>query len=248
MKNDISTKARLFSTRILTRISLLIALNIILSRFLGVMLPIAGFPTIKISFSHVPLFLAGILYGPLAGFICGFVSDYIGSFISNGAGAFLPGLGFFFSISAGLVGMIPALIYKYTEKRIIDFYKINTIFILFVSACLLSIFYIKGILFSQNILVTILLFIVIIIFIFLPVMATKIFKRKNSLTSFQKIYFCINVSRIITSVFLNTFLLSILFGKGMFVFLPARILTNFIMIPMLSIATTILIDILRFQE
>ena len=61
MKNMILNKSNLFSTRILTRISLLIALNIILSRFLGTMLPIAGFPTVKISFSHVPLFVAGIL-------------------------------------------------------------------------------------------------------------------------------------------------------------------------------------------
>ena len=249
MKNMILNKSNLFSTRILTRISLLIALNIILSRFLGTMLPIAGFPTVKISFSHVPLFVAGILYGPLAGFICGFISDYLGSFIdSSGGGVFIPGFKFLFSFTSGLTGMIPALIFKFTYNTDRNFSKMNTIFMVFVSVCLIIVFRAKGVLISENIFFISLLCIVTLIFIYLPKVVAKSQVLKKTLVSFQKVYFAVNVTRIITSIFLNTYILSIMFGKGVIAFLPGRIVTNIIMIPLLSIVTTIIIDALTFEK
>lgn len=248
MKNNISSKSVFFSTNTLTRISLLIALNIILSRFLGVMLPIAYFPTVKISFSHIPIFISGILYGPFMGFICGFISDYLGSFIGNSGGGGLLGFRLLFSLSSGLTGMISGLIFKVTKNRDRNFRKMNTIFIVFVSICLCIAFYAKALLVSRNIFFVFLLFIITLISVFLPAVTKKSKLVKNSLPLFEKIYFIINVSRVITSIFINTYLLSILFGKSIVVFLPARIITNFIMIPLLAIGTTVIIHALNIKK
>jgi ECF transporter S component (folate family) len=255
MKNYTLKSTQLFSTRILVRISLLITLNIILSRFLGIMLPIVGLPIIRISFSHVPLFVAGILYGPLAGFICGFVADIIGYFINSGGGY---GFAFAFSLSTGLVGMIPGLIYKIIKYKKINYNIINTIFLTFIYISLLIGLYMKGILdfrngiFDKNgftnIFYICLYFVIVLSFMFFKRYASKSFKNKNMLDLFEQVYFTVCITRIITSVFLNTYLLSILYGKGFLVFLPGRILTNFVLIPLLSIITTIILNVLKLEK
>jgi len=61
----------------LTRVAALIALDIILERFLSVNTPI-----LRIGFGFVPIALCGILYGPLwAGAACG-LADILGTFLT----------------------------------------------------------------------------------------------------------------------------------------------------------------------
>lgn len=77
-------------------ISVLIAMQIVLSRMLSINLPY-----LKIGFSFIPLMFASYLYGPAGGVIVATVSDVIGA-LAMPSGAFFPG----FTVTAALSGFI----------------------------------------------------------------------------------------------------------------------------------------------
>ncbi len=82
--------------------ALLIALEIILSRFLSFSTPVA-----KISFAFIPVAICGMLYGPLCAGAVGGLSDIIGvALFPNGI--YFPG----FTLSAILSGVIYGLFLK----------------------------------------------------------------------------------------------------------------------------------------
>ena len=80
------------TTKDLVMMSLLVAITIILSRFLSISTPI-----IKIGFSFVPLTIAGILYGPKYTMIIAVIADLIG--VTLITGDFFPG----FTVTTALV-------------------------------------------------------------------------------------------------------------------------------------------------
>lgn len=79
----------------ITRIALLIAMQIILSRFLSIATPV-----VKIGFAFVPLSIIGMLYGPMYSAIAAGIADYLGSNLFP-IGAYHPG----FTITSILVGL-----------------------------------------------------------------------------------------------------------------------------------------------
>ena len=87
-------KKRSFDTAKITRIGLLIALEIVLSRFLSISTPV-----MKIGFAFVPLSVIGMLYGPLYGGIAGALCDFIGAILFP-IGAYFPG----YTLTAALSG------------------------------------------------------------------------------------------------------------------------------------------------
>ena len=93
------------TTQMLTRMALLIALNIILTRFLSVRIPLGGVEGMRIGFGSLPVVFAGIFLGPLAGGLVGAIGDLIGYFI-NPIGAYMP----HFTLTAVLRGVIPGVI------------------------------------------------------------------------------------------------------------------------------------------
>ncbi len=93
------------TTRMLTRMALLIALNIILTRVLSVRIPLGGVEGLRIGFGSLPVIFAGIFFGPTAGGIVGAIGDLIGYFI-NPVGAYMP----HFTIAAALRGVLPGLV------------------------------------------------------------------------------------------------------------------------------------------
>lgn len=76
--------------------SLLIAMEVVLSRFLSVTTPI-----VKISFSFLPIALSGALYGPVYAGIGAAAADILGMLLFP-AGAFFPG----FTLTAFLTGIV----------------------------------------------------------------------------------------------------------------------------------------------
>ncbi len=73
-------KNRTFTTKALTACALLIAMQVILARFVAISIS----ETTRISFEAIPIFLAGLLFGPVAGVLVGFISDFIGAIMSYG--------------------------------------------------------------------------------------------------------------------------------------------------------------------
>lgn len=258
MKSNTLKSKSFLTTRSLVTVSLLTAISIVLARVLGLIIPIAGLPALKINFSSVPLIMAGIFYGPAAGFMAGAISDVIGYIINPMGGAYFPG----FTLSTALTGMIPGLIFKLiaSRKNLIkqNFNFYNSFFILFITGCLIYAFYLKevlsfdnGIRYNGQILgigYVILFVSAIVIYMALPFYISKTTQLENSVYSFDKIYFAVSTTQLITSLILNTYFLSIMFGRGFLIFLPTRIMTNYFMIPLFTILLIILIRVLRLDR
>ena len=92
-----------FSTRTLTTMALLTALEIVLSRFLS----ISAWNT-KIGFAFVPVALAAMLLGPLYAGLVAALADFVGAILFP-VGAYFPG----FTLTAFLIGLCLGLcLYK----------------------------------------------------------------------------------------------------------------------------------------
>ena len=85
-----------FTTRMLTTLALLTAVEIILSRFLSI-----SAWNIKIGFSFVHIVVATILFGPLEAGIVAALGDFIGALLFP-IGAYFPG----FTLTAFLTGCV----------------------------------------------------------------------------------------------------------------------------------------------
>ena len=95
------------NTRTLAYAGVLIALNVILSRFLSI--PIGNL--FRISFGSVPVFLSGLWFGPLTGGLTGLIGDLIGCAVNG----YAPNP--FITVSAVLNGVIPALFVRFLRKK-----------------------------------------------------------------------------------------------------------------------------------
>ena len=125
--------------RTMTISGFLIALNIILSRFITI-------PGI-INFGGFPIIFAGIVFGPVVGGIVGTIGDIV-SFIVRPTGAFMP----HFVLTSALTGIIPGLVVKVLRNNLNDS-KLWKVFIAIligqVITTVLMVPYFRQILFAQ---------------------------------------------------------------------------------------------------
>lgn len=89
-----------FNTERLIITAIMIAMVVILTRFVGITTPL-----IRISFGYLPIVIVAIHYGPVWAGIAYTIADLIGSFLFP-SGTFFPG----FTLSACLTGVIYGLI------------------------------------------------------------------------------------------------------------------------------------------
>lgn len=92
----------------LVKAAMLTALSIIFSRFFGIFIT----PSIKFSFGHLPLMVAGMLLGPIPGALAGLAADLIGVAINAGG---TPHFGF--TLVSVLTGLIPGIISEYSKDK-----------------------------------------------------------------------------------------------------------------------------------
>lgn len=94
---------------ILVSVALLVAINVILTRFLSI-----NTTFLRIGFGFLPVAIAGIAFGPVWGLLCGAVGDVLGMMIFP-SGEFFPG----FTLTAILTGLVFGLFLgkKYTLAR-----------------------------------------------------------------------------------------------------------------------------------
>ena len=97
----------IFSTRNLILMAALIAMQIILARFLSIQVS----DIFRISFESVPVILAGMWLGPLSGAIVALVADILGTII-HGYGVWFPPI----ALGPILVGVISGLSTKYVFR------------------------------------------------------------------------------------------------------------------------------------
>ena len=97
----------IFSTRNLILMAALVAMQIILARFLSIQVS----EILRISFESVPVILAGMWLGPLSGAIVALVADVLGTVLS-GYGIWFPPI----ALGPVLVGVISGLSTKYVFR------------------------------------------------------------------------------------------------------------------------------------
>lgn len=102
-------KNPIFTPRGLVTMALFIAVSIVLSRFCVIWIT----NSIRISFGNIPIFLAGILFGPVAGGVVGGLSDIIGSGLLSGLGWYPP-----LTISPVLIGVLSGFLRVLILKKL----------------------------------------------------------------------------------------------------------------------------------
>lgn len=105
---------------------LLLALSIVLSRFLSVKIP----PLLSITFNFVPIMLSAMWLGPKYSTLIALIADIIGAILFP-FGEFFPG----FTLSAGVMGLIYGLILHQKNK---EFSKTELIIRLTISSILVT--------------------------------------------------------------------------------------------------------------
>jgi ECF transporter S component (folate family) len=243
MRNN--TESQKFTSLTIVRAGLFIAMSLVLKVMFEIYIPLGGIPALRINFASIPLMLSGIILGPAAGFISGAASDII-NFIAKPGGPFFPG----FTLVSALSGFIPGLIFKHLKKDF-NYNILNTIFIALLSVGFVSVFIFNGMLQFENGITyggealspfyIIGFFILVAIYLLIPIKVNS----SNSDFNMNKIVFTVSVTQLITSILLNTYFLSILYGKGIMIFLPARILTNFFMIPLYSVIIAAILNAVK---
>jgi riboflavin transporter len=92
-------------------VSLFVTLSLVLS-LISWMVPLFGFPSLKIGISQLPLMLIGFVFGPSWGFIAGLIEDILELLTGTIAFPF-----FGFTLNKILVGVIPALAFKFVRTN-----------------------------------------------------------------------------------------------------------------------------------
>ncbi len=233
-------------TRVIVNCGLFIALSVVLKILFEVYIPLGGFPTLRLNLTSIPIMLSGIALGPVAGLAVGSISDIL-CFIIRPSGPYFIG----FTISSALTGFIPGLLFLVLKKKDVKFLEwFNLGFILLALGILLlsgAFTFSNGSLMyggqPLNIIFVLLLALLMLGFAVFPVVVVK----KMNLASHYRsdhILFVVSVTQLVTSIVLHTIFLSVLYGQAVSVLMPARIITNFFLIPVYTIALVGLLRIL----
>lgn len=125
--------------RTLAALSMLTALQVVLSRFLSIQTPVC-----KIGLGFIPVMFAGALFGPLGGGLVGGLSDVLGAILFP-SGSYFPG----YTLTAILAGVIYGLFFgkshnylriliAYLLTTVLNTLLLNSFFIAFQNAYLLA--------------------------------------------------------------------------------------------------------------
>lgn len=92
-------------------VSLLITISLVLS-LISWMVPLFGFPSLKIGISQLPIMIIGFVFGPSWGFMAGLIEDILELLTGTIAFPF-----FGFTLNKILIGVIPALAYRFVKTN-----------------------------------------------------------------------------------------------------------------------------------
>lgn len=231
-------------TRIVVNCGLFIALSVVLKILFEVYIPLGGFPTLRLNLTAVPIMLSGIVLGPIPGLAVGFIADIL-AFIIRPSGPYFIG----FSISSALTGLIPGLLFLLLRKKDIKFLEwFNLAFVLLALGTLLlsgTFSFARGsLLYGGQPVNSVLMVLLVLLMLGFAIFPVIIVKKMNLASRYRSDYilFAVSLTQLITSILLHTVFLSILYGQAVSVLLPARIITNFFLIP---VYTIILVGLLR---
>jgi len=109
-KGCIFLQKNYLKTKTLVTVALLIAVSIVIVRFLSFQTEI-----LRISFGFIPASLCSMLFGPWIGAVASFLSDFLGMLINSKGMSYFPGFG----LSEALYGFTYALFLYKKEKNFV---------------------------------------------------------------------------------------------------------------------------------
>ncbi len=118
------TKHSILNTRSLVMMAALVAIQIVLARYLSIQSEV-----FRVSFETIPLALAGLWLGPTAGVIVALVSDLLGTVIS-GIGLYFPPLSLGPMVFGFLCGISARYVFRSSMSETKDAWKVLTTVIL----------------------------------------------------------------------------------------------------------------------
>lgn len=101
--------------RSITFTAFMVMLSVVLS-LLSIMIPLFGYPSLKIGLSQLPLMITGIFLGPSWAFVAGLIEDVLEVVIAPAGAPF-----FGFTLNKVLIAMIPALWMLLPKSKIKSF-------------------------------------------------------------------------------------------------------------------------------
>lgn len=234
-------------TKRLATSSMLIVGYVLLSRFFSLVIPLFGFPSLKVGFETIPVVIGSLLFGPLYGLLIGGIGDLIAAFLFP-FGAFFPG----FTLTYIIVGVLPSLLIS-----LFNYFKIKDKFLALITIIILLILLviseqyiwtlnsIKDLIItdSMKIMVSIALFFGFFLLIGFIIYFLR--KGKNEYYSGIRILFVTITIQILCFIIMNSIWIEIT-GNIPFIFSAvARVLKSFLMIPILTILTLLIIHSLK---
>ncbi|OWZ83038.1 folate family ECF transporter S component [Natranaerobius trueperi] len=102
-----------FSSKQLATAGLLVAMEIIFTRFFSVMIPIGGIGGIRLGLGPVPIIISGLLFGPVLGGFVGGGANILGFWMNTYGVAFPNPLIFLATV---MYGVLPPLILKFLKS------------------------------------------------------------------------------------------------------------------------------------
>ena len=224
------------TTRNLTLAAMLVVLSVAL-QFFSVMIPLFGFPSLRIDFLQLPLMVIGVLLGPTWAFVSGIVQDILGLVVTP------TGFPFFgFMLNKVLVGMIPAVLFLKKDK-------INNITIHRIVMALLALFLVGALSYlwaTQQIIVEqtpieitttmkIMLSVVTLVLISTLAMFVQVSKKRYAHAAIPVAFWTLSVLlvEVIVQLLLTPTWLSAMYGIPVLISFLVRVVKAAVMIPLM---------------
>ena len=221
--------------REMTLASLFVVLALVVSYF-SIMIPLFGFPSLKLSLSQIPLMCLGMLLGPSYAFIAGIIYDLLALVINPTSFPFLG-----FTLNNILVCVIPALWYqhKHSKKNILTISMMVGIisiivFILYLWTCTDSVAFIDKYM-ELTVQMKMGITIAFIIFMILTMVVLGLWISKKQDEEMLQWMFCLLMIEVFIHLCLSPLWLEIMYGIPYMVNFFMRIIKTVVVIPLFSI-------------
>lgn len=208
---------------------------------LNIYIPLFGSSSLRFSVADIPIFICGVLFGPVLGMISGALGDVLGWVVAP-AGPYFPG----FTLNKMIVGCVPGIIFmlqrkgKGFEDRTIKRLNIG----LMIAALLGAIFYINVIALEEikalengfsiplNIVMTIAMIVSMIILAVVFWQVGRVLEKRDGIYKLQTVVMAICLNYIIVSLILSPIWVHALYNVPIFASIIARVFKSIIDVPL----------------
>ncbi|MGB4984240.1 MAG: folate family ECF transporter S component [Erysipelotrichaceae bacterium] len=223
-----------FKIKSIVMVAIFATLTVVLS-IVSVMVPMFGFPSLRIGFSQLPLMLSGVILGPFFGVLTAVVGDLLGLLLNPTDFPF-----FGFMLSEVIVAFIPAAVFglfrKYDDKQSSRL----VIYLLTVVAVGVVVFTLSNFslkfgdqvmqlnLFSRLLILVVLVSFLVAIYFIMTLLQKHL--KKSDVFSLNKWIFCVILIEIVVNICLHPLWLQVMYGIPYMGSAVVRIVKGVIMI------------------